>query len=97
MSTPAKNGGSEWYCVNCSHVLGRIVGGELVPAVDGKNIITSGPNLNITCPKCGAVKVFYTSDPVVRAVYQLVHAISDVAARSMIAQLGKAVHDADKK
>lgn len=89
---------TEWYCVSCSFVLGHVIGGEFHPdTVHGENVRTSGPNLVVTCPECGATKVFYSADPVVRAVYQLVDAISTVAARSMIKSMGAAVHQMDKK
>ena len=83
---------TEWYCVQCSFVLGNVLGGELYPSVDGKQLRTSGPNLVVTCPECGASKVFYSADPVVRAVYQLVDAIATVSARSMVKSMGQAVH-----
>lgn len=83
---------SEWQCVKCGEVLGNIFGGELYPLVPGKNLRTSGPNLEVTCPNCGALKTFYTSDAVVRAMYQLVNAIADVAAKAMVEQVGRAIH-----
>jgi len=92
-----RNSKTEWYCVDCSKVLGHMVGGELQPEVDGKFIRTNGPNLNITCPECGSVKVFYTSDPVVRAVYQLVNAVSSVSAKSMIQELSRYVNNQQPK
>jgi len=85
----ANNG---WLCPKCGHVLGKMLGGELYPSSDAVDVHTAGPNLNVTCPDCGNVKVFYTSDPVVRAVYQLTGAVADVAARSMIAQVGRSLH-----
>lgn len=90
MSKPVK---SEWVCINCGDVLGHVLGGELYPSVSGEFLHTKGPNLDVTCPKCKARKVFYTSDPVVRAIYQLVGVLSDVSAKAMIEQLGKYIHE----
>ncbi len=83
---------SDWLCIGCGDRLGSVFGGELYPDVPVGKLRTSGPNLVVTCPHCGSVKTWYTADPVVRAVYQLVNAISEVAARSMIEQMGRAVH-----
>jgi ribosomal protein S27E len=82
---------SDWMCISCGRSLGRVLGGEFYPNVDGANIRTNGPNLTVTCPDCGSVKTWYTSDPVVRAVYQLVEAVAEVSARAMIEQMGRAV------
>jgi hypothetical protein len=82
---------SEWQCISCGVSLGRVLGGEYYPSVPGENMRTSGPNLTVTCPKCGTVKTWYTSDAVVRAVYQLVSAVADVSAEAMIQQMGKAI------
>ena len=83
---------SDWTCIQCGYRLGGVFGGEIYPGVDGKHLRTSGPNLTFTCPECGQVKTWYTSDPVVRAVYQLVNAVSSVAAAAMIEQVGRSVH-----
>lgn len=77
----------EWMCVDCGFILGKVLGGELHPEVDGKKTRTNGPNLVITCPDCGRVKVWYTSDPVVRSVYQLTDAIASTAAKAMVRQI----------
>ena len=78
-------GSSDWMCIECGHVLGQVVGGELKPSgVPSKNAITRGPNLVITCGECGKVKVWYTADQVVRAVYQLIDAIASAMAGRMI-------------
>jgi hypothetical protein len=87
---------SEWYCVQCSAVLGKVFGNEFVPDVPGANLRTSGPNLVVTCPECGATKVWYTSDPVVRAVYQLVNTLSAVAAKAMVEEIGAEIHKHQK-
>ena len=57
---------SEWLCISCGIVLGRVLGGELHPSVPGENLRTSGPNLAVVCPSCKSVKTWYTSDPIVR-------------------------------
>lgn len=82
---------SEWLCIQCGVSLGKVLGGELYPSVQGSNLRTSGPNLTVTCPDCGGVKTWYTSDAVVRAVYQLVSAVADVSAHAMVEQMGKAI------
>ena len=73
-----------WLCINCGETLGFMQGGELKPAVPGEFLLTRGPNLVVTCPKCGSVKTFYTSDPVVRAMYQLVDALASALARRVV-------------
>ena len=80
---------NEWLCVNCGLPLGTVAGGELVPSenVPHANIRTRGPNLVLVCPDCGQVKTFYTSDPIVRAMYQLVDAIATALARRVLSQL----------
>lgn len=81
---------TDWLCISCGTLLGNVLGGEFHPTVP--KIRTSGPNLHVTCPNCGSSKVWYTSDPVVRAVYQLVNSLADVAAQAMVKQIGKAIH-----
>lgn len=86
-----------WQCISCGETLGHIMGGELQPAVHGEYLMTRGPNLAVRCPKCNTIKTFYTSDPVVRAVYQLVDAISTQMAKRMINQISEStVHKSDK-
>ncbi len=80
---------NEWLCINCGEVLGHVLGGELRPSVNGEQCVTRGPNLVITCPSCGSVKTFYTADPIVRAIYQLVDAISSELARRVLRQLSE--------
>jgi hypothetical protein len=83
-----------WVCISCGKVLGNVVGGEIYPAnIPVNNVHTSGPNLIFTCDDCGATKVWYTSDPVVRAVYQLIDSVSSVAAKSMLSQLANFVNE----
>lgn len=83
---------SDWLCVSCGLVLGEVLGGELHPSVPSKHLRTSGPNLAVTCPDCGRLKIFYTADPVVRALFQLINAMSETAAASMVAQIGATLH-----
>lgn len=78
---------TEWLCIQCGKPLGRVFGSEYYPNVPSDCLRTSGPNLTVTCPDCGSIKVWYTSDPVVRAVYQLTDAMATVAARSMMKSL----------
>lgn len=87
---------SDWLCVACGKRLGGVFGGEFYPDVSPSNLRTGGPNLVVTCPECGQIKTWYTSDPVVRAIYQLIDAISTAAAKSMIDQIGHAIHTKDK-
>lgn len=83
----------EWVCINCGKVMGHVVGGELVPdGVPSNNLKTAGPNLAVTCDACGAVKIFFTSDNVVRAIYQLIDAIATEASKAMVSQIGKFIH-----
>lgn len=76
-----------WVCVACGETLGNVIAGELHLA-QAVQCRTSGPNLVVVCPECSATKIWYTSDAVVRAVYQLIDALSSVAAKSMVAQIG---------
>ncbi len=86
---------TQWYCVSCNHVLGEVLGGEFKGAKDvpGDLIQTRGPNLVVTCPQCGGTKVWYTSDPITRALYQLVDAITTVSANRMVNVVGKRLHE----
>jgi ribosomal protein S27E len=85
------NPNNKWLCINCGEALGEMVGGELRPdaSVPGNNMITRGPNLVVTCPHCNATKVFYTSDPIVRAMHQLVDALSTQMARRAVRELSE--------
>lgn len=85
-----------WLCVSCGRPLGTIKGGEFYPDAVCKDVHTSGPNLVVTCPDCGFVKTWYTADHIVRAVYQLVNAISEQAATSMVRAVGAATRDLRK-
>lgn len=87
-----------WYCVSCSKILGEVLGSELTLAggIGGENVQTRGPNLCIKCPDCGSKKIWYTSDPIVRAMYQLVDSISSVAARRMITAVAEEMREIAK-
>jgi len=89
---------NEWYCIGCDKVLGFVLGSELVLAEDigGKLVQTRGPNLVIKCPTCESKKVWYTADPVVRAIYQLVEAISSVAAKRMVTAVADEIRNLPK-
>jgi hypothetical protein len=82
-----------WYCINeeCNRELGEVLGSEFHPASDvgGENLQTRGPNLVVRCPNCGTPKVWYTADPITRAMYQLVDAISTQAAKRMISKVSE--------
>ncbi len=81
--------GNDWLCINCGTKLGEVAGGELTPAVSvpSTNVRTRGPNLVVVCPNCGATKQWYTADPVVRAMYQLVDALATALAKRVLNQL----------
>ena len=86
----------EWYCINhsCGAVLGNVLGSELVLGNDikGKDVQTRGPNLVIKCPQCSTPKVWYTSDPIVRSLYQLIDATVSVMAHRMMKEVGEKTH-----
>lgn len=77
-----------WMCVNneCNHILGFVNGGEFTPSDDiiPSDISTKGSNLIIKCPKCGTVKTWYTSDPMVRTLNQLIEVMADQMAKRAI-------------
>lgn len=91
-----RKGTSDWQCINCGSILGTVLGGEFHPSVAGKQLRTSGPNLVVTCPECGSVKTFYTADPVVRALYQLINAVSAEAAAATMREIGRYRNDSTK-
>lgn len=84
---------NNWFCINntCNHVLGVVRGSELNVSEDvpGSCIQTRGANLSIVCPKCGTTKIWYTSDPIVRAVYQFIDATITAGAHRFIMHLGE--------
>lgn len=77
-----------WLCVNneCNHILGYVNGGEFNPADDliPSEISTRGANLIVKCPECGTVKTWYTSDPLVRTLNQLIEVMSEQMAKRAI-------------
>lgn len=89
---------SPWYCVSCSHILGDVVGGEFQGGADlaGNAFVTRGPNLVVTCPECGAQKVWYTADPITRALYNLVDATVSVAAKQAMREFGPYIRGLSK-
>jgi hypothetical protein len=80
-----------WRCINeaCGQSLGEVVGGEFVPAegVGGSLLQTRGPNLVVKCPNCGTVKIWYTADPISRALHQLLDASIDLVARRAVQKI----------
>lgn len=81
--------GIEWKCPDCDSFLGEVVGGELHP--DRSNLIrTRGANLEIVCRGCGYVKVWYTNDPITRAMNQLIGVMSAEMVKTMMRQYTKA-------
>ncbi len=79
-----------WYCINedCKQELGNVLGGEYYPAenISGGQLQTRGPNLVVKCPECQTQKVWYTADPITRAMYQLIDAIATQGARRMVSK-----------
>jgi len=84
---------SEWYCINedCRKVLGEVIGGEFFPGdeLDGSKMQTRGPNLVVRCPHCETVKVWYTADPLTRALQQLIDVIATQGARRMVSRVSE--------
>ena len=82
--------GTDWHCVDCDHVLGQVIGRELSPdeSVPHSNIRTRGVDLSITCPNCSRVKIWYTSDPVNRAINQLLDALTTAFVNRLVPMLG---------
>ncbi len=91
---------SDWRCINeqCGRTLGRVFGGEYQPSDDfsASKVQTRGPNLVITCPDCGTQKVWYTADPITRAMYQLVDAIATQGAKRMIRKVSELTLSRDR-
>lgn len=76
-----------WVCITCGVSLGTLVGQELYP-IDSAKIRTQGANLVITCPQCGARKVWYPADPMLRVLKQLIDVIASETAKSAIRAVG---------
>lgn len=82
---------SAWYCVNrdaCDFVLGEVVGGELHLGKDS-TAMTRGPNLVVTCPNCGTHKVWYTSDPLLRANYQMLDTMATMLSQRVLKNISR--------
>lgn len=79
---------SDWRCVgeDCTNILGEVVGNELEISsnIPGNLIKPRGSNVIITCPVCGARKVWYTSDNLDRAVHQLVEMLAQLISYKII-------------
>lgn len=83
----------EWLCVDCGFILGKVIGGELHPEIPPGKMRTNGPNFVVTCPECGRVKVWYTADPIVRAIYQLTDAMASTAARATVRAISQEMNE----
>ena len=86
-----------WYCPDCGTVLGRVIGGELqgIEGIPSTAYETRGANLKVTCPNCQRAKVWYTSDTVVRAIFQLISSISSEVAFQAIKQMAAKVREGE--
>jgi hypothetical protein len=89
---------NEWSCVQCGHTLGYVFGSEFHPRDDlpGKNLQTRGPNLMVICDNCEGKKIWYTADPIVRAIYQLVDSIVTVSAGKMVRAVSDEIRKTEK-
>ena len=76
-----------WVCIACGYVLGLLIGQELNPA-DKVKLRTQGANLVLTCPECGATKVWYPADPMLRVMKQFVDVIATETARAAMRAVG---------
>lgn len=83
----------EWYCINhsCGEVIGNVLGSELLvnKQHNVESVQSRGPNLVVKCGNCGTQKVWYTSDPIVRSIYQLVDATVSIMANRMLKEIGE--------
>jgi hypothetical protein len=89
---------TRWFCINqsCGFVLGRVLGSELEVSEEVTNLQTRGVNLAIKCPSCDTVKVWYTADPIVRAIYQLIDTVTTVSAERMVKKVSRELQDFSK-
>ena len=76
-----------WVCITCGESLGTLIGQEIMP-IDKAKIRTQGANLVITCPYCGARKIWYPADPMLRVLKQLIDVIATETARAAIRAVG---------
>lgn len=77
-----------WVCITCGHSLGDLYGQELSPSKDA-SVKTQGSNLVVTCPNCGARKIWFPADPIVRVLRQLIDVIATETARSAVRAVRK--------
>jgi len=84
---------NNWYCVKdgCNTVLGVVSGNELYPSenMPADHVSTYGPNLMVKCPECQTRKLWYTADPVTRAVYQLIDAMAGAMATRTVKKVSE--------
>lgn len=87
---------NSWVCINndCGHILGEVIGGEFQPASDvcGDHLKTRGPNLVVACPNCDTVKVWYTADPLNRAIHQLIDTTVSVIVKRAVPEISREMH-----
>lgn len=90
---------TRWYCVNseCGEPLGNVLGAELYVSESVKEVHTKGVNVVLSCPKCGTKKVWYTSDAINRAMYQLIDAIAGQLAYRVMQDITKEQHKSKGK
>jgi hypothetical protein len=58
-------------------------------SVPHANIRTRGVDLQIRCPQCDSVKIWYTSDPVNRAFNQLLDSLVTAFVERLVPMLGQ--------
>jgi hypothetical protein len=90
--------GKQWRCIGeeCSEVLGILEGNELRVGASVPTI-TRMSNLVLTCPECGTQKIWYSSDPIVRAAYQIVDTLASEFARRSVQHFGKHLQPSSKE
>ena len=73
-----------WYCPDCSNHMGKIIGGELhVNLENVSEVRTVGTRLVLVCKQCGRSKVWFPSDPTIRAMNMLIDAFASNLATTM--------------
>ena len=76
-----------WVCISCGDPMGTLIGSELNP-LDGVTLRTQGANLVLTCPNCGARKIWYPADPMLRVLKQLIDVIATETAKAAVRAVG---------